>query len=101
MSVSHQLPSYESYAAHFGSKHLSSPASSSYTVLQNLQVYLSDSISKVVSITQAGEPVTAEKDKAFLHLQDEEGILKIYLPKSRQEGNSVFLASSRLRYSII
>jgi hypothetical protein len=74
-----------SYAVHFGSKQFSSPASDSYAVLQNLQVYTSDSISKVVSIPQRRGTVAIERDKAYFHLADENESLKIYVPKHRRQ----------------
>jgi hypothetical protein len=53
-------------------------------MLQNVEILLSDTISTVISIPYGGELVSADPAPAFSHILEENGLLKIYLPKSKR-----------------
>ena len=53
-------------------------------MLENLDVYLSDSISKVIAIRQNGSAVIAPQDIAYFHLEEQDGRLRLYIPKDRK-----------------
>ncbi|KAF2667223.1 hypothetical protein BT63DRAFT_481662 [Microthyrium microscopicum] len=66
------------YAVHFGS---ADPVST-YDLLQNLEVYTSDGISKVVSITQLGPPISVSVSTAYCHLSSTDNQMKVYIPRN-------------------
>ena len=53
-------------------------------MLENLDVYLSDSISKVITIRQNGSAVIAPRGIAYFHLEEQDGRLRLYIPKDRK-----------------
>jgi hypothetical protein len=59
-------------------------------MLENLDVYLSDSISKVITIRQNGSVVVAPRDIAYFHLEEQDGRLRLYIPKDRKRHHVCF-----------
>jgi len=55
-----------------------------YQMLQQISVYISNGISKTVSIKQDHDTVTIEQETAYFHLDSQNDILKLFIP--RQQG---------------
>ncbi|KAF2810106.1 uncharacterized protein BDZ99DRAFT_442610 [Mytilinidion resinicola] len=73
------------YAAHLGSKTARENAVSMHRTLHNMDVYVSDAISKSVSIDQNDVTVTVPQATAYFHLDQQEGKLKLYVPQSKNQ----------------
>ncbi|KAF2499755.1 hypothetical protein BU16DRAFT_504059 [Lophium mytilinum] len=71
------------YAAHLGSKRAHEDPVSMHQTLQNIDVYVSNAISKSVSIDQNGATVTVPQAIAYFHLDQVEGKLNLYVPQSK------------------
>ncbi|TGO71885.1 hypothetical protein BELL_0517g00020 [Botrytis elliptica] len=69
------------YAAHYGIK----DAISAYRLLQTLELFTSDSITKEVSITQNKNITSIKVDTALLHIAQDDSKLKIYIPKEQRQ----------------
>jgi hypothetical protein len=72
------------YAAHLGLKNSLTGAFAMYEIIQTMDVYVSDSIFKSVSIDQGSETVIVQQDTAYLHIEEFEAKLRIYVPKSKK-----------------
>ncbi|KAH8800361.1 hypothetical protein F5884DRAFT_891279 [Xylogone sp. PMI_703] len=72
------------YAAHLGGKKVKDNALAMHCTLKNMDVYVSDGISKSVSIRQHGRDVTIPQESAYFHLDQQDDKLKLYIPQSRK-----------------
>ncbi|KAF2808268.1 uncharacterized protein BDZ99DRAFT_50741 [Mytilinidion resinicola] len=72
------------YAAHLGSKKVKNNALAVHRTLQNMDVYVSDGISKSVSVRQNGRSVTIPQESAYFHLDQQDDKLKLYIPQSKK-----------------
>ncbi|KAF7906551.1 hypothetical protein EAF00_000830 [Botryotinia globosa] len=70
------------YAAHYGSNN----SRSAYDLLQTLEVFTSESITKQVSITQNKKIISVKVHTAwFLHIAQDNNQLKLYVPKEQRQ----------------
>ncbi|TGO13902.1 hypothetical protein BTUL_0061g00190 [Botrytis tulipae] len=69
------------YAAHYGSNN----PRSAYDLLQTLEVFTSESITKEVSITQNKKIISVKVHTAFLHIAQDNNQLKLYVPKEQRQ----------------
>ncbi|KAF7949568.1 uncharacterized protein EAE97_003077 [Botrytis byssoidea] len=69
------------YAAHYGSNN----SRSAYDLLQALEVFTSESITKEVSITQNKKIISVKVHTAFLHIVQDNNQLKLYVPKEQRQ----------------
>lgn len=81
-----------SYAAHLGLKVTPIESLAMYEMLGSMEVYTSHSICKTVSIEQGLETITVQQGTAYLHIEEHEHALSIYIPKS-QNRRQVCLAA--------
>jgi hypothetical protein len=62
-----------------------------YHLLLQAEVYETDGIVRNLVLTQKVETVTVEVHKSKLHISEDSGVLKIYVPKDRKEQELCFL----------
>ncbi|KAF5878202.1 uncharacterized protein Bfra_000367 [Botrytis fragariae] len=69
------------YATHYGSN----SSGSAYDLLQTLEVFTSESITKEVSIVQNKKITSVKVHTAFLHIAQDNNQLKLYVPKEQRQ----------------
>ena len=77
------------YAAHSGSARVKQDPAAVQSILQSMEVYLSNIISKSLSVTQGGREVTVDQERAYFHLKEEDR-LTLYVPKKSSEREVCF-----------
>ncbi|KIW01104.1 uncharacterized protein PV09_07391 [Verruconis gallopava] len=73
------------YAAHLHSPEAKDRTESTLSMLQTLTVFRSDRISKVVTISQSGGPISVYGESALFHIQSVENKLILYVPANERE----------------
>jgi hypothetical protein len=75
-----------------------------YDQLLHANVYISDGITKSITLYQYGEPYTVECAKSTLHFEEAEGGLRIYVPRRKSDRQFCFareLPNRLLRHLIV
>lgn len=83
---------YRSPRSHDGDRSL-------YNQLCNASVYVSDGISKSLSVVQYGETVTVENSRANFHLDDIDNELRLYVPRDQDDREECFSWQLPIRLS--
>ncbi|KAF2421213.1 hypothetical protein EJ08DRAFT_738278 [Tothia fuscella] len=72
------------YAAHLKSQRVCADPTSIFRLLSNLEVYLSDDISRVLKVSVGSEVVTAPQATALFHLTELNNTLRLYVPRNER-----------------
>ncbi|KAF4628320.1 hypothetical protein G7Y89_g9830 [Cudoniella acicularis] len=85
LSQSFRLKAYALFrcTVHYHSQKSRDGDRSLYTKLLDASVYLSDGISKSISVSQYGETVTVENSRGKFHLDESNGELRLYIPRDK------------------
>ncbi|KAF1816496.1 hypothetical protein P152DRAFT_428616 [Eremomyces bilateralis CBS 781.70] len=73
------------YAAHFGGRSTQQEPAAAYERLQTMEILTSDGISQSVSLPPHGPSSTVQTDHAYFHLDHQENVLKLYVPKDKED----------------
>jgi len=73
--------SHDRCAVHYSSQKTRDEDRFLFSKLQHATIYISNGISKVISVVQYGETVTVENSRAKFHLDDDNDELRLYVPR--------------------
>jgi hypothetical protein len=79
-----------SCAVHFAQKGKTKDIETLYRTLRRAAVYMSDSIGRSMRIIQNGRSIEGLRSQANFHLEEQEGSLKVYLPKDETDRDVCF-----------
>ncbi|KAE9964487.1 hypothetical protein EG328_010419 [Venturia inaequalis] len=72
------------YAAHLGLDHSSNGPLAMFETLQSMDVYVSESIPSLLSIEQDDNIFTSQQDTGYLHIEESDGKLRVYVLKDKK-----------------